>query len=61
MKRHFQLILEALLSVFILVDVLLLSLMTVGFIVDIKITTIYSISIFRFNSCITNITGFNIL
>ncbi len=45
MKRHFQLILEALLSVFILVDVLLLSLMTVGFIVDIKITTIYSISI----------------
>ena len=46
MKRHIQLILEALLSVFILVDVLLLSLMTVGFIVDIKITTIYSISIF---------------
>jgi voltage-gated potassium channel len=46
MKRHYQLILEALLSIFILVDVLLLSLMTLGFIVGIKIATIYSISTF---------------
>lgn len=46
MKRHFQLILEALLSVFILVDILLLSLMTVGLLVGIHLPTIYSISNF---------------
>jgi voltage-gated potassium channel len=46
MKRHFQLILEVILSVLILIDVLLLSLMTVGLIVGIHLTTIYSISTF---------------
>ncbi len=46
MKRHFQVILEALLSVLILVDVLLLSLLTVGYIVGIHLSTIYGISIF---------------
>jgi len=46
MNRHYQLILETLLSVFILVDILLLALMTIGFTVGIKPTTIYSISIF---------------
>ncbi len=37
MKRHFQLILEVILSVLILIDVLLLSLMTVGLIVGIHL------------------------
>ena len=46
MKRHFQVIFEALLSILILVDVLLLSLLTVGYIVGIHLSTIYGISIF---------------
>ena len=46
MKRHYQLILEALLSIFIIVDIVLLGLMTVGFTVGVKPATIYSISTF---------------
>ena len=44
MKRHFQVIFEALLSVFIIVDLLLMSLMIAGFTVGIMPSTVYSIS-----------------
>jgi voltage-gated potassium channel len=43
MKRHGKIIFRGLLSVFILIDILLLGLMTVGFIVNIMPTTVYTI------------------
>ncbi len=46
MKRHIQVILEALLTVFIIIDIVLLGLMTVGFTVGLRPATIYSISTF---------------
>ena len=44
MKRHLKVIFKGLLSIFILIDILVLGLMTVGFIVGLKPTTIYIIS-----------------
>jgi voltage-gated potassium channel len=41
MDRHYQVILEALLSVFILIDLLLLGLVTIGLFVGIKPNTLY--------------------
>jgi voltage-gated potassium channel len=41
MKRHYQVILEALLSVLIIIDLLLLSLMTIGLILGIKSNSVY--------------------
>ncbi|HML05666.1 MAG TPA: ion channel [Methanobacterium sp.] len=43
MKRHGKVIFEGLLSVFILIDILFLGLMTVGFIVGIMQTTVYGV------------------
>lgn len=43
MKRHFKVIFEAVLSVLIIIDILFLALMTVGFIVGIKATTVYDV------------------
>lgn len=44
MKRHFQVIFEALLSVLIIVDLLLMGLMIAGFTVGIMPSTVYNIS-----------------
>ncbi|MGF7117730.1 potassium channel family protein [Methanobacterium oryzae] len=44
MKRHGTVIFEALLSIFILIDILVLGLMTVGFLVGIMPTTVYGMS-----------------
>ena len=41
MQRHYQVILEALLSFFIIIDILSLSFMTIGFIVGIKANSLY--------------------
>ena len=46
MKRHPQVIFEALLSVLIIIDILFLGLMTVGFTVGIKHASIYNIGNF---------------
>ena len=46
MKRHYQVIFEAVLSVLIIIDLLLLGLMIAGFTVGIMPATIYSISNF---------------
>ncbi len=48
MKRNYQVILEAVLSVFIIIDILLLSLMILGFTVGIKHYSINDISNFDF-------------
>jgi voltage-gated potassium channel len=41
MDKHYQVILEALLSIFIIIDLLLLGLMTIGLFVGIKPNTLY--------------------
>jgi voltage-gated potassium channel len=46
LDRHYQVILEALLSFFILIDLLLLGLMTIGLFVGIKPNTVYYIGSF---------------
>ena len=56
MKRNYQVILEALLSVFIIIDILLLSLMIVGFTVGIKNYSIDGIQQFRSSYSSINIT-----
>ena len=46
MQRHFQVILEGLLSIFILIDLISLALMTIGLYVGIQPNTVYLVGIF---------------